>query len=68
MLFWYWSIKHINVSKASALLLVAPVVSLITGAVLLGEPIPLIQLIGSALILIGAYFLVGIKKRKRGAQ
>ena len=63
VLFWYWSIKYINVSKASALLLLAPVVSLVLGVWWLGEPVPAIQLLGSALILIGAYFVVGIKSR-----
>jgi len=61
--FWYWSIKHINVSKASSLLLLTPVVSLVLGVLWLGEPAPNLQLIGSALILIGAYFVVGIKSR-----
>ncbi len=63
VLFWYWSIRYINVSKASTLLLLAPVVSLVLGVWWLGEPIPSVQLLGSALILIGAYFVVGIKSR-----
>lgn len=63
VLFWYWSIRYINVSKAATLLLVAPVISLILGVLWLGEPAPALQLFGSALILIGAYFVVGIKSR-----
>ncbi|MCK4336135.1 MAG: DMT family transporter [Candidatus Aenigmarchaeota archaeon] len=63
VLFWYWSIRYINVSKASTLLLLAPVVSLVLGVWWLDEPIPAVQLLGSALILIGAYFVVGIKSR-----
>jgi drug/metabolite transporter (DMT)-like permease len=63
VLFWYWSIRYINVSKASTLLLLAPVVSLVLGVWWLNEPIPAVQLLGSALILIGAYFVVGIKSR-----
>lgn len=63
VLFWYWSIRYINVSKASVLLLLAPVVSLILGAWWLGEPFTNVQLLGSVLILIGAYFVVGIKSR-----
>jgi len=61
VLFWYWSLRYINVSKAAAFLLLAPVVSLALGVVWLGEPAPAIQLLGSALILIGAYFVAGIK-------
>lgn len=58
---WYWSIKLINVSKASTLLLLAPVISLILGVIIFSEPTPTLQLLGSALILIGAYFVVKIR-------
>lgn len=61
VLFWYWSLRHINVSKASILLLIAPVVSVIVGNVWLHEPLPATQLLGGALILIGAYFVAGMK-------
>ena len=61
VLFWYWSIKFINVSKATTILLLSPVVSLIIGFLFLGEPIPLLQIIGSALILVGAYLVSKIK-------
>ena len=63
VLFWYASIKYINVSKASTLLLLGPVVSLILGVWWLGEPVPAIQIAGSALILIGAYFVIGVKSK-----
>lgn len=63
VLCWYWSIRYINVSKASTLLLLAPVISLVVGILWFGEPAPILQLIGSALILAGAYFVVGIKSR-----
>jgi drug/metabolite transporter (DMT)-like permease len=58
---WYWSIKLINVSKASTILLLAPVISLIFGVIIFNEPTPLLQLIGSVLILIGAYVVVKVK-------
>jgi drug/metabolite transporter (DMT)-like permease len=58
---WYWSIRLINVSKAAALLLLSPVISLILGVIIFGEPAPALQLIGSALILIGAAFVIRIK-------
>jgi len=61
VLFWYWSIKYINVSKASMILLLAPVITLIFGVTMLNEPVPIDQLLGSALILIGTYFVVKIK-------
>ena len=60
---WYWGIKLINVSKASAILLLAPVISLIAGVVFFGEPTPPLQLVGSVLILVGAYFIIGVRSR-----
>lgn len=59
--FWYWSIKLINVSKAASLLLLAPVISLVFGIIVFSEPAPVLQLIGSGLILGGAYFVSKIK-------
>jgi drug/metabolite transporter (DMT)-like permease len=61
VLFWYWSIKMINVSKASSFLLLSPAISLLVGTLFLGEPAPLIEIIGSMLILIGAYYLSNTK-------
>jgi drug/metabolite transporter (DMT)-like permease len=58
---YYWSIKLINVSKASTLLLIAPVITLLVGISVFGEPAPLMQLAGSAVILAGA--LVVAKER-----
>lgn len=58
---WYWSIRLINVSKASAILLISPVISMILGIIIFSEPAPAMQLIGSALILIGAAFVLKIK-------
>jgi len=63
--FWYWSIRCINVTKATSLLLLAPIVSLIVGVVFLKESVPFLQLIGSAMILIGAYLVSGVKSEFR---
>jgi drug/metabolite transporter (DMT)-like permease len=52
---YYWSIKLINVSKASSLLLIAPVITLLIGVYVFGEPLPWLQRIGSILILAGAF-------------
>lgn len=65
VLFWYWSIRYINVSKATTLLLLAPIISLVGGIVLLGEPVPLLQLAGSAIMLAGAYFVIGVRSESR---
>jgi drug/metabolite transporter (DMT)-like permease len=58
---WYKGIKLINVSKAAPLLLISPVISLFLGIILFGEPLPQLQLFGSALILTGAYIVSKIK-------
>ena len=58
---WYYSIKLISVSKASTLLLLAPVVSMILCTIILGEPITALQLFGSALILAGSYIVIKIR-------
>lgn len=62
---YYWSLKLINVSKAAVLLLLAPVVSLVLGTAFLGEPAPLQQLAGSAVILVGACLVAGIRSEER---
>ncbi len=54
VLCYYWSIKLINVSKASAMLLLAPVITLAIGVYVFGEPFPWFQRIGSVFILLGA--------------
>lgn len=58
---WYWSIKLINLSKAASILLLSPVVTLILGTAFLGEPAPAFQLVGAALILIGAFVMFRVK-------
>jgi len=59
--FWYKSIKLINVSKASTFLLLSPVISLLIGISAFKEPYNALQLVGSALILLGSYFAVHTK-------
>jgi drug/metabolite transporter (DMT)-like permease len=61
VLTFYWSIRYINVSKAATILLLAPIITLILGVVFFGEPLPALQIVGSVLILVGAYFVVGTK-------
>lgn len=57
VLTWYWGLRHIDLSKASGLLLLSPVVSLALGWWLLGETVYLLQLAGSLLILAGCWKL-----------
>ncbi len=61
VLSYYWAIKYINVSKAATILLISPVITLILGVAFLNEPAPPIQLLGSLIILVGAYLISGVK-------
>jgi len=66
--FWYWSIRHIDLSRATAILLLAPVVSLAVGIWWFAEPFPFMQMVGSVLILIGAWFVINMKGSRKGSQ
>lgn len=68
VLFWYWGLKFINLSKASIILLIAPLISLILGHIWLNEKIFELQLFGSALILIGAFLILRTKSEKRAVE
>lgn len=65
VLSWYWGLKFINLSKAATILLVAPVISLILGTIFLGEEIIMLSIVGSLVILIGAYLITKTKSEKR---
>jgi len=65
VLTWYLGLKYINLSKASTILLISPVISLLLGILWLNETIMIAQIIGSALILTGAYFIYGIKSERK---
>ena len=61
VLTYYWSMKYISVSKASTMLLLGPVITLLLGVTFLGEPAPVLQLLGSAVILAGAALILKTK-------
>lgn len=65
VLTWYWGLKYINLSKAATILLISPVISLILAVVWLGEQVLVTQLIGSILILVGAYLVIRTKSERR---
>lgn len=58
VLTYYASLRYINVSKAASILMISPIITLFLGVFILNEPAPLLQLIGSAIILVGAYFIL----------
>jgi drug/metabolite transporter (DMT)-like permease len=64
VLTWYWGLRFINLSKASTILLISPIISLALGYFLFNESVLLLQLIGSALILVGAYFVLQVKSER----
>jgi drug/metabolite transporter (DMT)-like permease len=55
--FWYYSIRLIKVSKASTLLLLSPLISLFLSYLFLEESLLLLQVMGSILILLGAFIV-----------
>lgn len=65
VLFWYWSIKYISVTKSTALLIIAPILSLAGGILLFGETVSAIELLGCGIIVVSAYFLSGVKSEFR---
>ena len=68
VLTWYWGLKYINLSKASTILLLAPVISLVLGFAWLGEEVFVLQIVGSILILAGAFVVARMKSEKRIAE
>ncbi len=58
---WYSAVKLINVSKAATFLLLSPVISMVSGILIFEEPTPIIQLVGSILILTGGYLVSKVK-------
>jgi drug/metabolite transporter (DMT)-like permease len=61
VLLWYLSIKFINISKATTILLLAPVISFVAGVVVWNESFSYLQILGSGLILVGGYIISKIK-------
>ena len=68
VLTWYWGLKFINLSKATGLLLTAPVISLVLGALVLSETIYPLQLLGSSFIMIGCVFLSRTRSEVLGSE
>jgi drug/metabolite transporter (DMT)-like permease len=66
VLTFYWSIRYINASKAAAILLMAPVITLILGTYFLGEPFQALQIFASIIILLGAFYVTKVKSEVQG--
>ncbi len=66
--FFYSSLRLINASKAAVMLLLAPVLSVIFGIMMLSEPLTVVQIVGSALILVGAYLAAKLKSENRSKE
>ncbi|MDX1530298.1 MAG: DMT family transporter [Rhodothermales bacterium] len=62
--YWFWNVavKQVGPSQASAWSNLVPVVALVSGLVLLGEPVTRFQVLGGALILAGLYILRRARK------
>jgi len=63
---WYEAIKRINLSKATALVCIYPIFSIVLAWFVLKEAPVINQLIGLGIILVGIFGLSGIKSEHRG--
>ena len=55
MLLWTWLLRHGDATRASAWFFLNPVLGLALGAVLLGEPLRVVDFAGSAAVALGIY-------------
>ncbi|HDR53753.1 MAG TPA: hypothetical protein ENN60_03755 [archaeon] len=68
VLTWYWGLRYLPLFQASTILLLSPVLSMVFGMLLLGEPVFVGQAAGSALILLGCYLLIRVKGGDRSGK
>ncbi len=62
---WYWGLRYINLSKASSILLISPVIAMSLARFFLGEILSVIQICGSSLIIMGAFIIINEKSERR---
>lgn len=65
---WNMAVKILGVVKTSAYIYLVPVVTVVTAAIILGEPITILGIVGMALTLIGLIISEGrlsFKKNKK---
>ena len=55
---WNYILSHMEAGKASVTILAVPIVGVVSGIVILGEPMHLTTLLGMLLILSGIYYIV----------
>ncbi len=63
-IFWYDALAHIDASQVAAFIYLEPLVTMALAAIVLGEPITLITLLGGMTIILGVY-LVNRPAQKR---
>jgi len=54
---WFWLLRHGDATRASAYFFLNPVMGLLLGAVFLGEPFRVQDLVGSAVVTLGIYLV-----------
>jgi drug/metabolite transporter (DMT)-like permease len=64
-IYWYDALKIISVSRVGALLYLEPLIAAAVAAVILGEPVLLISIVGGGLILLGVWM---VNKREAESQ
>jgi drug/metabolite transporter (DMT)-like permease len=57
MLIWFWLLRHGDATRASAWFFLNPVIGVVLGAALLGEPLRVQDLLGSAAVALGIHLV-----------
>jgi len=57
MLIWFWLLRHGDATRASAWFFLNPVIGVFLGATLLGEPLGVYDVLGSATVALGIYLV-----------
>jgi drug/metabolite transporter (DMT)-like permease len=53
LLVWFWLLRHYLASRLGVLTFLTPVIGVVLGAVLLGEPLEAQFIVGAAVVLLG---------------
>ncbi len=62
---WYYGVKHINLSKATSIMIAYPLVSTILAALMIGETLSTVKLIGISLVFFSTLKLSQIRSASR---
>lgn len=62
---WYFGVKHINLSKATSIMIAYPLVSAILAVIMIGETLSPVKIIGASLVFASTYMLSRVRSISR---